>query len=252
MSAIRRLQQNPTAAWCAPLFVFLGFLALSGAFKSDAADMPWWRAHPEHWVYPVQTIVCLGLVAFWWRHYKFRPITRGGIVLAVIAGVVGIVLWLLPAWLYHRLGVATWNASPVWEHLGLVERLKGFDPDIWKDNPAAWWSTVLMRFVRMAVCVPFVEELFWRGFLWRTLSDPYRDFADAKIGQWSAKALTVTCIAFAFAHTAPDRLAAVVWCLITSFVYVKTRSIGACVIVHAVSNLVLGLYVMATKQWGFW
>ena len=104
----------------------------------------------------------------------------------------------------------------------------------------------------VAVCVPFVEELFWRGFLWRTMSDPYRDFADAKIGQWSAKALTVTCIAFAFAHTTPDRLAAVVWCLITSFVYVRTRSIGACVIVHAVSNLVLGLYVMGTKQWGFW
>jgi hypothetical protein len=28
--------------------------------------------------------------------------------------------------------------------------------------------------------------------------------------------------------------------------------VGACVIAHAVSNLVLGIYVMKTRQWGFW
>jgi membrane protease YdiL (CAAX protease family) len=36
------------------------------------------------------------------------------------------------------------------------------------------------------------------------------------------------------------------------FVAVRTKSLGACVFMHAVGNLALGLYVMKTQQWGFW
>ena len=31
-----------------------------------------------------------------------------------------------------------------------------------------------------------------------------------------------------------------------------TRSIGACIIAHATTNLLLALYVLKTKQWFFW
>jgi hypothetical protein len=33
---------------------------------------------------------------------------------------------------------------------------------------------------------------------------------------------------------------------------VRTRSLGACVIMHATSNFLLGLYIMMTRQWGLW
>ena len=33
---------------------------------------------------------------------------------------------------------------------------------------------------------------------------------------------------------------------------VRSKSLGACVVMHAVANLLLGLYVMWTRQWGFW
>jgi quinoprotein glucose dehydrogenase len=32
----------------------------------------------------------------------------------------------------------------------------------------------------------------------------------------------------------------------------RTRSLGACSLAHAVANLLLGLYVLRTGQWGFW
>ena len=32
----------------------------------------------------------------------------------------------------------------------------------------------------------------------------------------------------------------------------RTKSLGACVLAHAVTNLLLGLWIMSTRQWGFW
>jgi membrane protease YdiL (CAAX protease family) len=32
----------------------------------------------------------------------------------------------------------------------------------------------------------------------------------------------------------------------------RTRSLASCVVAHAVTNLLLGLWIMATRQWGFW
>jgi uncharacterized protein len=33
---------------------------------------------------------------------------------------------------------------------------------------------------------------------------------------------------------------------------VYSKSLGACIIAHAVTNLLLALYVLHTKQWFFW
>ncbi|MFN9430090.1 MAG: type II CAAX prenyl endopeptidase Rce1 family protein, partial [Acidobacteriota bacterium] len=44
--------------------------------------------------------------------------------------------------------------------------------------------------------------------------------------------------------------------LLTGVIYnwwmTKTRSLGDLIFVHGVTNLVLSLYVIATKQWQFW
>lgn len=247
---LRELRSSPGAAWAGPLVVFSLFMALLSAVKTDTAGAPWYRAHPEQWVYPVQTLVVLAAVAFWWRNYTFRPLTARHVAWAVAAGTGGIVLWILPSWLYDR------HLVPQWEWLkgmGFTSRSgPGFDPTMWADSPRAWWSVVSLRFLRMTVAVPFAEELFWRGFLWRTVSDPYRDFQNVPFGQWRWRALAATVVFFALAHFGADWLVAAVWCLIVSALYVRTKSVGACVIAHAVSNLLLGIYIMVTRQWGFW
>ena len=58
----------------------------------------------------------------------------------------------------------------------------------------------------------------------------------------------------------PTRIAGIemTWpaALVTGFLYnvvaVRTRSLPACVAAHAVTNALLGGYVMYTHQWGFW
>jgi CAAX prenyl protease-like protein len=244
---IRELRSSPAAAWAGPLLVFLCFSLLGTVLESDKVGAPLYLAHPEQWVYPLQTLVCLGLIAFWWRHYTFRPLGAGAALLAVIAGIVGIVVWILPSWLFDN------GQVPEIPTLGMVSRSgDGFNPDLWGENPAAWWGAVIMRFIRMTIVVAFAEELFWRGFLWRMLSDPYRDFHQVKFAQWHWMALAVTVLCFSFAHLPADRAAAAFYALLMAGVYLKTKSVGACVLAHAVSNFILGLYVMHTRQWGFW
>jgi len=242
---LRELRTSPGAAWAGPLLIFSVFMLLKEAVKKESAA-EWYRSHPEQWVFPLQAIVTLAAIAFWWKSYRLRPFDVKVALLAAATGVLGIAIWLLPSWLYTH-GYAGEN-----EWLGFTARTDGFDPTLWQDQPGVYWSVVGMRFLRLVVVVAFAEELFWRGFLWRLISDPYRDFSVVPFGQRSWKALGAVVVLFTLVHAKPDYLAAVIFALLVSGLYVRTKSVGACVLAHAVANLVLGIYVMATRQWGFW
>ena len=36
------------------------------------------------------------------------------------------------------------------------------------------------------------------------------------------------------------------------FLAVQTRSLRACILMHAIGNLLLGLYILRTHQFGYW
>ncbi len=243
---LRELRSSPGAAWAGPLLILLGLSGIAQLLQ-DKDSVEWYWHSPEQWMYPLQTVIILASIAFWWKHYTFRPLSGGILVLSVLTGALGIVLWILPSWLYDREFV---REIP-W--LGFTSRAgDGFDPALWQDQPALYWPVVVMRFVRMTVAVALAEELFWRGFLWRTLSDPYRDFSQVPFAQRSWKSFTAVVVLIVLAHMAPDRAASLVWGVLISLLYLHTKSVGACIVAHATANLLLGLYVMKTQQWGFW
>ncbi len=253
-----RALPSPAVTHVAPFVVFMGFLALKGFFK-DADQYPpgtpWYLAQAEHWIYPLQTLSCLALLAWWWPAYPIHRLKASTAALAIAVGTLGIAWWIAPSILYERWDVASWGA-PSWWHwkwLGLAPRgSDGFNPTLWQDQPVLFAAAVAMRFLRMGLAVPILEELFWRSFLWRSAADPYRDFWLAPLGQWSARALATTVPLFALAHQPVDWLGAIGWALLVSAVLVRTKSLSACILTHATSNLLLGWYVMETQQWGFW
>ena len=63
---------------------------------------------------------------------------------------------------------------------------------------------------------------------------------------------TITTLAVTFIHNRPDWPAAFVWGALMYWLAVRTKSLGACLVMHAVGNLILGIYVLQTRQWGFW
>ena len=140
----------------------------------------------------------------------------------------------------------------LWSWFGVTLREEGFDPEIVEASSLGYWSTVVMRFVRMVVVVPFAEELFWRGFLMRWLVDTDRPFTKTPFGTWNLRAVSITTVLVVFAHQPADWLGALIFGSAIAWVAIRTKSLFTCLLMHAVANLVLGIYVMVTKQWGFW
>ncbi len=242
------LRSNKAVAHVAPLFVFMGLMLLTSVpgLEWKHPDAPWWRRQPQQWVYPLQTLACLGMLAFWWRHYSFRPLGVKAWFWGVATGAVGIAFWILPSWWHTQTGqVIKW--------LGVVDRSEpGFDPGIFPDGSAAWWTSVVVRFLRMTVAVAFVEELFWRGFLWRYLASAGGNWERVPMGVKNLRVIGLTSVLMMTAHQPSDYAVCLLWSLLVSLVAVRTRSLGACVIMHATSNFLLGLYIMMTRQWGLW
>ncbi len=216
-------------AHVAPMFLFILLLGLVGMIKSPGAEL--WLAAPEFWIYPLQTVLCAGLLFYFRRCYEFLPLRQlvftGAIALLVLT------LWIAPQQFFH-----------------FPPRLVGFNPDALAYSPGLYWTTLLLRFVRLSIVVPFVEEIFWRAFLLRYLIA--ERFASVPFGTFSPVSFTVVTLAFCFSHSGPDWPAALLTGALYNLVAYRTKSLRSCILAHALTNLGLGLWIMATKQWGFW
>src|SRR6187200_2451956 len=72
-ASMLRYRHHATAAHIAPLAVFLLLTSLVPLVAVKNSALPWWRSAPEHWIYPVQTVVCGALLLFFRGQYTFRP-----------------------------------------------------------------------------------------------------------------------------------------------------------------------------------
>lgn len=221
---------TPLRAYCAPFVVFMLFLALTD-LVAGLGRTEFFFAKPKYWIFPLQTLVCGALVIGFWRNYQLK-FPKGGLF-AVFIGLLVLGIWIAPQ-----------------EILKFPPRLDGFDPTVFPSGSPQYWGTVVLRFLRLAVVVPFVEEIFWRGFLLRYLIK--EDFESVPMGTFSWVSFGSVTVLFGFAHWGPDFVPALATGVLFNLVAIRTRSLSACILTHAVTNLLLGFYIMTTRQWGFW
>ena len=250
MGKLKEWQANRTLAYIAPLFLFMAILPLVGAFTIKNSTLPWWRHSPEHWIYPIQCLLCGAVLIFFRKHYQFAPFRGFGF--ATFAALIGIAIWILPTYLFD---LWQWDeeTTPKWLHwLGFQEREdSGFDPTFITD-PIWYGLTISARFFRMVVIVALVEEIFWRGFLMRYLIDLDGDFWKVKFGTFSRLSVSATVVLFTLAHSPADYVGAIIYGSLACWVAIRTKSLAACVYMHALANLVLGIFIIQTKNWGLW
>ena len=242
-----------TRAHVVPFVAFMVFMILlqvvGGFIEWKHPDAPWWRQDPAQFIYPLQTLVTLGLLVRYWRDFTFDWSVKWGSV-GVIFGAVGIGFWLLPTVLYDAWGM-TGKAEGLWKVLGFAQRKEGFDPGLFQ-QPVAYWASLGMRFFRAVVIVALVEEIFWRGFLMRFVCDWEGDYWKQPFGrpQWISYGL-VTGL-FMAAHAPVDYAGAIIYGSLTYGLCVWSKSLGSCVIMHGTANLLMGIYIMQTGNYGLW
>jgi CAAX prenyl protease-like protein len=216
-------------AFTLPMAVFLTLLGLASMLRKPGSGF--WLASPEHWIYPAQTLLCGAIVAWFWREYEIRSPRKVWVAIAI--GLAVFVVWIAPQ-----------------QFFGFAPRVTGFDPELLGAHSAGYWTTVIFRFLRLVIVVPLVEEIFWRGFLLRYLIN--EKFTVLAVGTFSWISFAVVALAFGFSHSREDWIAAIICGALYNLVAYRTRSLASCVVAHAVTNCLLGLWVMQTRQWGFW
>jgi len=116
-------------------------------------------------------------------------------------------------------------------------------------DPTCFLIFLCFRFAGLVVVVPIAEELFLRGYLLRMLQ---------QYAWWELpmKSLLIQAVLYSSIYgllTHPtDAVAAIIWFAgVTIWVRWSNRFWDG-VVIHAITNLCLGLYVMQYQQWHLW
>ncbi len=188
-------------------------------------------------------VIVVGAVAWGLLRGRRIIVPHGRVAGAVVAGFVGIALWVVLSEL--RLEDRVASLLPEWLRPG--ER-RGFNPFKELTHPLAVWGFIAVRLIGLAVLVPVVEELFWRGFLLRWIISP--DWEDVPLGKFQVTSFVLVTLLFTLAH--PEWLAAACYCMLLNGLLYWKRDLWDCIVAHGVSNLVLGAYVLSTGAWWLW
>ena len=216
------------AAWVRifPFLVYLVFIVaadLLGRLGLSAADL--------RWLYPVKIFAVIVTLVIFWRHYmelhrwRVSPIEA---VMAIVVGVGVFVLWI--------------NFSSGWMVIGTPA---GFDP---RTGGQIDWLLVALRIAGAALVVPIMEELFWRSFLMRWLEAS--DFASVAPAAVRLQSVMIAALLFGFEHN--QWLAGIAAGLAYSVLYLRQGKLWTAILAHAVTNGVLGLWIVSTANWTYW
>jgi CAAX prenyl protease-like protein len=209
-----------------PFGVFIAFLVLG--------DLLAWLGVARTallWLYPLQIGAVLALLLVLWRQYdELHRFTLSipQMVLAAGVGAAITVLWVLldASWMTAGSG-------------------SGYDPGI---DGCIDPLLAALRLGGAALVVPIMEELFWRSFLmrWMERAD-FRRVDPARIG---FKAFVIPTLLFGVEHHL--WLAGVIAGAAYGLLYLRHRNLWSPVLGHAVTNGLLGIWVLATGDWAIW
>ncbi len=179
-------------------------------------------------VYPLQTIVIAANLIYYWKVYK-SEIRLSLDWTAIIAGVAVFLIWVLPEGTYPQIGHSEFNPH----NLASGETI---------------YVLSAFRFFGATCIIPLVEELFWRSFALRFLIKS--EFKSVPLGHFNLFSFVIVSLAFGFAHH--RWLPGIIAGMIYAWTLYRSKNLFSPILAHAVTNFLLGVYVMATGKWYFW
>lgn len=218
-----------------PFAVFMAFIGLQqvGQWLADK-DIVALTETQLLYLYPVKALLVALLLVCFRREYdeiKWSDFKKTGHTLgSILLGLSVFVLWINMDWSFASMG-----------------ENKGFNPYL-SHGDSSRYLLIGVRLFGAAVVVPIMEELFWRSFLLRYIINS--NFTAVRIGTYSLSSFIMGSILFGLEHHLV--LAGIMAGSAYSLLLYRTKSIAQCILAHAVTNLVLGLYVLRTGFWQFW
>ena len=240
-----KLRSSPALARVVPFGVFLALTFCQGQMGEAS----------RYWFYLAKTVVGVWLI---WTVWPVVTEMRWAVSWeAVVVGVLVFAMWvgldghypsldqLIQSHLrpfLKSIGLESWCpkpaiAGPPWNpHLQ-------FGP-----NVALAWFFIGVRLAGSTLVVPPLEEVFYRSFLYRYLIKV--DFEAVPLGRFQPVAFLVTSAIFGFEHN--EWLAGILCGFAYQGLLCWKGRLGNVMTAHALTNLLLGLWVIWRGAWNFW
>jgi CAAX prenyl protease-like protein len=240
-------ERYPWIPYVLPLAVFLLITAIEPS-STGGEKSTWLPLEPHHYplVYTGKIVAVIIALVLVWPVYRKFPF--GITPLAILVGLVGGAAWIglcradLEEEVFPMIGLGGL--------LGEGERA-GYNPlEALAENPAWMYGFLAIRFVGLALLVPIIEEFFLRGFLMRFVTAT--DWEKVPFGTASTMALFVGTAFPVVSHPLSEAFAVIVWFSLVTWLMLRTRNIWDCVFAHAITNLMLGIYVVSSGDWHLW
>lgn len=180
-------------------------------------------------LYPLKTVT-VGWLLWIFRKKFIREITVVMDFSAVLAGMLVFIIWIGLDGYYPVSGsVSTLNPFEAFEGW-VVYLFVGF------------------RITGAVLVVPVMEELFWRSFALRFLISSKFQAIPPGTFTWFSFIMTSVAFGFEHYHWLPGIIAGFIYALL----WYQKKNLFSPIIAHAVTNLLLALYVLSTGEWSFW
>jgi len=244
MSAAARRHVIPFAVWMALLFAVQVFNLAEDPENEHALNLVTLAG-----AYAWRTVLGAAALLIWrpWRHYE--ALRRRNLLPSLALGAAVFVLWIgLETEFVKGLLPGVSRLYESWGVLPFGELRPEPVPPLPYAPSTCGWALTLTRLAGSAFVIAIIEEFFWRGYLYRWIQT--LDFLDVDPGVLHLRSFVIVSAVFAAAHA--EWLAALVTGLAYGYFYIRTRDIWATALAHVVTNLLLGVYILATGNYHFW
>lgn len=187
-----------------------------------------WIPDAIYYIYPLKTLVTAGILLYYWKYYKELNLSWTGF--ALFCGIAVFIIWVGIDDFYPKLSSGT-----------------TYNPYAFKSKRIAVWL-IFNRMIGSVVIVPVMEELFWRSFILRFLIN--QDFRKVPIGTFTWPSFIISSILFGTEHN--RWLAGIIAGAIYNIVLYQRKELSDCIAAHAITNFLLGVFVVSSGCYEFW
>lgn len=228
-----KLSVHPALPRVAPFILFLVLTSLQGQFGEES----------RYWLYLAKTVLAV------WMIWVIRPLVSemkwAFSWEAVVVGVGVFAVWVGLDGLYPSL-------NELLARIGFElssEPAKAWNPHVqFGEGSTLALLFIVVRIIGPVLVVPPLEEVFYRSFLYRWIVKP--DFESVPLNRFNLKAFAFTALIFGFVHD--QWLAGILCAMAYQFLVIRKNRLGDAMTAHAITNLLLGVWVIWRGAWNFW
>ncbi len=213
------LATSPALVRALPFVIFAGLTACQGL----------WGEASRYWFYLAKTLAGVGML---WLIQPFISEFKWKFSWAAVA--VGVSIF--GVWV----GLDEWY--PKW-----VAPAKPWRPAA-EFDPGLAWVFILVRLVGSTLVVPPLEEIFYRSFFYRYVVTA--DFLSVPLNYFRWLPYLATSVIFGVSH--PEWLAGIICGCAYQGLVGRMNRLGDAITAHAITNFLLGGWVIWKGAWHFW